>query len=173
MQRIYQPIAQYIGQGNQSQYTFNFEISQLSDLYVLVTDSNYNFQFFVPGTDTTNLAGVTFNTGPNIYGGTVTLAMGNLPTGWNITMILSPDMPVQLSRFRNNGDWTLENIELALDYINSTIQRVAYLAQRSAHLSDDLDTSQVPFDTQIRIFSTNQTLQATANCVLCVNPAGV
>lgn len=130
---IFDVVSQYIGAGNLAAYTFDFMITDPSQIIVVVTDNTGVQIERVNGNDTTFLNGVTFD--PVNGGGTVNL-LANLPVNYNIYLILAGDSPVQLSQFRNKGSFDLFRFEKALDALASFVQRCAYLAQRSVKLND-------------------------------------
>ena len=158
----YIPRNDYVGGGNQNEYTFDFPIYSLAQLLVIVTDQNFNEVFRVPGTDVVNLYSVTIE---GTSGGFVTL-VNNLPTGYNLSLILANDQPTQQTTFRAQGDFTLKTFESALDTLCQEIQRVAYLSQKSIKLPEEilLALSQA-FDTEIP-------LPLTPGYVIAINALG-
>lgn len=125
----YQPSISYVGTGEVSSYSFPFTIQALSQLLVYITDANGNLLNVVRGTDTTQVIDeVTFD--PVNGSGTVEL-LADLPDDCTLLILQANDAPTQPSMFRQNSSFTLINFEMAMDFIDTALQRVAYLAQRS------------------------------------------
>lgn len=128
---------QWLGNNALSSYTFDFTIQDLQHLLVIVQDSTGTEVYRLRGDDVSFLAGVTFDS--KLGGGTISL-QSVLPNGWILTALQANDAPTQPSEFKDKFSFTLERFELALDYMITSIQRVAYLAQRSLKIHD-LDDS--------------------------------
>lgn len=126
----------YVGDGSQNEYTFDFYITDLADLLVIITDDEGEVVSSVRGDDTVVLDGVELNNSFFLNGGTVTLA-SNLTDDYNLWLILAPDEPIQETRLRDQSDWSLETIERAFDYVISAIQRISVLARKSIRLPED------------------------------------
>lgn len=143
--------SEYIGTGLLSAYTFDFKITALSQLLILVTNASFVKTFEVRGDDVTYLTSVTFSNRDG--GGTVNLTTA-LPSGHHLTILLADDAPEQPYEFRDKGDFTLRRFEDALDVLGGAIQRLSYLASRSLKISDSLIDAE-PFDPTVPIFTTD------------------
>ena len=156
---------QYIGLGNLAQYSFDFKIENLSQLQVVVYDIDTFEIHRVRGTDTTYLDNVTFD--PIDGGGLVTLK-ADLPSGQLLVLLLADDAPVQTFRFKNRFDFTLEQIEKALDWLSGQIQRTSYLGQRAVRLSDYMD------DVALALFNASLPSDVADNpgAVIAINMTG-
>lgn len=128
---------QWLGNNALSSYSFDFTIQDLKHLLVIVQDLTGAEYTRVRGDDITFLAGVTFDS--KLGGGTISLK-NIFPNGWVLTALQANDAPTQPSEFKDKFSFTLERFELALDYMITSIQRVAYLAQRAVKIHD-LDDS--------------------------------
>lgn len=124
---------QSIGTGDTFDYTFDFTIQDALHLLVIIQDNLGIQTAKFRGDDTSQLSAIVFDA--VLGGGTITL-LTVLPTDYVITMLLANDAPTQPSEFKDKFSLTLENIELAFDYLCCQIQRIAYLTQRSLKLSD-------------------------------------
>lgn len=151
----FSPRQEYVGTGNQADYTFNFLITDLSQILVMVTDANFNLIFAVRGTDTQYLSEVVFD-GKTPTG--IVSLVSDLTTGYLMTILQANDAPVQGSTYRDQGDFTLRRFEMSLDYAMSAIQRLQYLAQRSFKIGDSLQIAD-PFNVAIPINSTDVNVQ--------------
>lgn len=156
--------SEYVGAGNQSQYSFDFKIASLNDIIIEVTDSLYNIIFKVDGNDTTFLSSVDFD---SVNGGGFVNLASTLTIDYLLTIILAPDQPTQLSEFRNKASFTLRSFENALDALAGDIQRLAYLTKRSLKLDDRLSDLE-SFDTTIPIVSTNTVVQSNVGKTVVV-----
>jgi len=126
----------YTGANNKLDYTFSFKIEELSQLLVVQRNASLVETSRVLGTDTSVLIDtVVFDA--EAGGGTVNLLV-NLPTGYKLDIFLANDAPTQGSMFRNKTDFSMPNIENALDWIAGAVQRVSFLSQRSVKLEDYL-----------------------------------
>lgn len=162
----YGPRAEYIGTGALDEYTFDFKVFSLSDLIIRVTDETFTKVFEVDGNDTTYLESVSFDSKNG--GGTVTLK-SDLTIDYHLTILCANDTPTQDSQFRNKSDFSLSNFEAALDALEAQIQRVAYLAQRSLRIGDDLVDAE-PFDAKLQVVSTSQGIQDNVGKAVIVGP---
>lgn len=145
----------YIGAGNKLDYTFNFKIIDKSQLRVVQTLADDTLVYSVPGTDLVNLTNVVFNES----GGTVYLN-ANLPTGNKLLIMFADDQPVQPQRFANAGEYTLRQIENALDRLTGPLQKLFYWFSRVPKISDnyigDFDgTIPAPIAGYVPIFNDN------------------
>lgn len=158
---------QYVGVGTQSEYTFDFTITNLNQILIRVTDALFNLQFYVRGTDVVNLSNVIFD--PLNGGGSVFLA-APLPTGYLLTLLLANDVPTQTSMYRNKSSFNLRDFENSLDYLTSAVQRLQYLMKRAPQIGDDMQIANPlnpanptnpygPFNPQLPIISTNPGVQ--------------
>lgn len=152
----------WLGQNDQTAYTFDFKIFALSQIFIYIQDNFGNVQAAVRGTDQVWLSSVTFD---SIAGGGTVNLVNNLPTNWVITMFPANDAPDQPSDFPNKSSFTLKDIEQALDYLCMDIQRAAFFAQRSVRLFDldDIDD----FNPVLP-----QNASSYPNAILTVNPTG-
>jgi hypothetical protein len=133
----------YTGLGNQDTYSFDFQITNKSQLRVIKYDADDVLEFSVDGNNLVYLSSVTFNA--TAGGGSVVLAE-ELPEGHTLILLMANEAPTQPSRLRNKGDWTLRGIEAMFDFIAGPIQYLMYLALRSVRLPDiilpaDFDTT--------------------------------
>ncbi len=133
---------QWIGTGDTAGYDFDFTIQDLLHLLIYVQDDTGAVVSGYPirGDDDVLLADVVFDAA--LGGGTITLAE-DLPTDYTLTALMANDQPSQLSEFKNKGSFTLNDIELALDFLACQIQRLSYLAQRSVKLADIDDADDI------------------------------
>lgn len=161
----YKPRAEYIGAGNLHEYSFDFKITSLDQIITRVTDPSFVLVWEVRGVDLINIAGITYD--PVLGKGLVTLA-ADLPTNYNLTILLAPDSPIQTTEFRNKADFTLRRLEQALDVQLSAIQRLSYSVQRAIKLSDNFKMSD-SFDTKLPINSTDELIQDNRGRVLQMN----
>jgi hypothetical protein len=135
----------YTGAGNLADYDFDFKIESLDQLLVIVIDASGNEIERVRGTDTTYLDSVDYDSDEG--GGTVHL-LANLQTGYKIGLFLANDAPTQPKEFKSKRNFSMSNIESALDFLAGEIQRVAWLAQRAIRLND---MSEDAFEPQLPI----------------------
>lgn len=138
----------FLGDGTLDIYSFDFKITKLTQLMVLILDdSGVEVEDSrVRGDDTTViLESVEFD-GVN-GGGEITL-LDELPNGYSIVLLLADDEPVQESIFRDMASFTNIKFEMALDVLAGALQRVAFLAQRSPRLHDSINKNAAPFDMQ-------------------------
>lgn len=128
----------YLGDGSLNEYTFDFKITSLDQLAVVVLDNTGAEVQRLDGNDNVYIDSVEFD--PVRGGGTVNL-QDNLDADYVIFIFLAADDPVQLSKFRNKGQFNLPAIEQALDLIVCFLQRAKFLADRSLklHDTDDLE----------------------------------
>lgn len=142
MRPDYAPRAEYVGLGNKSDYTFDFKITDLSQLLVVHTDVTNEILHSVRGDDITFLSSVVYDVLAG--GGTVNL-LANLPANENLFLILADDEPTQDDAYNNKSDFTLKRFENSLDRLAGQIQSLAYKAGRSLRISEthfdlELDT---------------------------------
>lgn len=128
---------QSLAQSDTINYSFDFTIFDPADLLVYIQDVNGVILFEFTGDNTEYVAALTFDSING--GGLMTLANGVIDDQ-QITFMLAPDLPDQPASFPNKGSFNLDAIEGALDYLCTQLQRVAWLAQRSAKMHDLDDT---------------------------------
>lgn len=158
--------SEYVGNGTQDEYSFDFRITSLDDLKIRVTDADFVLQYEVDGNDTTYLDSVDFSVKNG--GGSIFLK-SDLTDGYLLTILFADDDPEQPTTFRNDGDFTLRRFEAALDVLGGQIQRLMYMAKRSWKLGDDLVNANADdFDTRIPIVSTDEGVQDNRNKVVCI-----
>ncbi len=138
MLAVYDPVENYTGNAVATEFDFNFTITELSQLEVIIGDTDGLEVSRVRGTDVTLIDEVTFD--ETNGGGTVTFLTAPAD-GYMIRLLLANDSPKQPSEFKNKFDFTLARVERAFDYVASAIQRVSYLAQRSVRLHELDDSS--------------------------------
>lgn len=156
----YQPRSDFIGTGLLTSYSFDFTITDKSQLLIVKIDDAGDLVWAVDGDDLTYLSSVTFN---DDGGGQVVLA-AVLPTDYKLAIILNANEPTQPQQFARRSSWTLSQFEDAMDYIVLQLQAVAYLAKRAPVLgklvtANDADA----FDTEIELI---------ADSVIAVNDTG-
>lgn len=131
----------YVGLGNLATYSFSFKIEALAQLLVVMLDATGTEIHRVRGTDTSVIiSSVAFDNEDGA--GTVTL-LSNLPTNYKLILLLANDAPTQPSEFRNKFNFDLRGFENALDFLGGAIQRLAYLANRSAKVADKDDITAI------------------------------
>lgn len=128
----------FTGTGSLAVYPFDFKIKSEDELLVIVSDASGNETKRVRGSDTSYLDSITFDA---IEGGGEVTLLADLPSDYEIYLLLAPDEPVQDNSFRNQFDFSLKRIEAAFDQVIAYVQRLAYLAKYSLRLHDldDLD----------------------------------
>jgi len=142
--KTYAPKQSYVGAGNLDTYTFDFKIEALEQLMVVILNDDDEEEYRVRG-DSGLFSSVTFN--PILGGGSVTLAAGDLLTGYTIILLEANDEPTQPYQFNNKSSFDLKTFEMALDWIVGAVQRLAYLVGRSLkvhELDDNFDTTLPP-----------------------------
>lgn len=132
MRPTYNIKSTYIGAGNKLDYTFNFKVIDKSQLLIVQTDEDDELIYSVPGTNLVYLTNVVLTD----QGGTVYLA-ANLPTNNKLLIMFADDQPIQPQRFANAGEWTLKQMENALDRLTGPLQKLFYWMGRVPKISDD------------------------------------
>lgn len=165
---VYNVRSEYIGDGSLAEYTFDFKITSLSQLLIIVYDSSFAETFRVDGNDTTYIDSVSYD--PTVNGGSVTFVTAP-DSGDHIAIIYVNDEPLQESEFKNKSDFTLKRFEDALDAQNLAIQRLAYLVKRSIKI-DDLFLDSDTFNPKIPIDTTNSSIQNNIGRYLIVGADG-
>lgn len=155
---------EYVGTGSTKDYTFDFKITDLQHIKILVTSDTFVTTFSVKGNDITYLTGVDFNA--DTGGGTVHLA-SNLPANHHLTLLLADDAPTQPKEFKNKNDFTLKRFEDALDFMSGQIQRLAYLVGRSVKVSDNVVNAQT-FNPTLPVNTTNSGVEDNRDKVLAI-----
>lgn len=156
----YQPRADYIGTGVLDTYSFDFTITDKSQLLIVKIDDTGALVWAVDGEDLTYLSSVTFN---DDGGGQVVLAV-DLPVDYKLAIILNANEPTQPQQFARRSSWTLQQFEDAFDYLCLQLQAVAYLAKRAPVLGKFVTANQADaFDTEIELL---------ADSVIAVNALG-
>jgi len=158
----YAPKEIFLGANNLAVYTFDFKIEDKAQLLVIEVDNNGVETQRVLGTDVVYLVGVVFDSVEG--GGTVTLQV-NLPTDFNLILLLANDLPTQPFEFRNKTTFTLRRFESALDFVLGPVMRLAYRGKQAFRIHD-LD-DEVAFNAQFP-----PGVVAAKDKVLLVNPAG-
>lgn len=144
----YQPRSDFIGTGLLTSYSFDFTITDKSQLLIVKIDDAGDLVWAVDGDDLTYLSSVTFN---DDGGGQVVLA-AVLPTDYKLAIILNANEPTQPQQFARRSSWTLSQFEDAMDYIVLQLQAVAYLAKRAPVLGKFVTASDADaFDTEIEL----------------------
>lgn len=134
----------YTGTGSLDSYTFDFKITLLTQLLVVVVNDLGVETQRLRGDDTSFIDSVDFDS--VLGGGTVNL-LADLPTDYQIILLLADDAPTQDYEFRNKTSFTLRRFESALDSILGAVQRLVYRANQSLRIHD-LDNEET-FNTQI------------------------
>jgi len=164
----YQPTISYTGANNKSDYTFPFKIEAKTQLLVIEMDAAtppVETQR-VDGTDAVYIdatLGVVFDAVAGA--GTVNLT-ANLATGRTLWLILQNDKPTQPNLFRDSFEFTLRNIEKALDFIVGSVMWLAYRAKRSLHLHENDD--ETTFQTRLP-----ENAPTFVNYALTIGPNGI
>lgn len=157
----------YTGTGSLSEYTFDFKITDLTKLRIIVVDNNNVVTEHINGTDTTFLdhveLGTTVVDGQKV-GGTVFLK-DPLLAGYRIALILDDSQPVQEYKFRNKTSFDLIRFEDALDAITGAVQGFVLKAKQALRISDMDDENS--FDAQLP-----PGIDEQADRVLAVNEDG-
>lgn len=144
----YQPRSDYVGTNLLTTYSFDFTITDKSQLLIVKIDDAGDLVWAVDGDDLTYLSSVTFN---DDGGGQVVLA-AVLPTDYKLAIILNANEPTQPQQFARRSSWTLSQFEDAMDYIVLQLQAVAYLAKRAPVLGKLVNANDADaFDTEIEL----------------------
>lgn len=152
----------YTGTGSLDEYTFDFKITDLSQLLIIEVDDTGVETQRVRGDDVTYLSGVVFDS--SLGGGTITLA-ANLTADYQLIILLADDEPTQDYEFRNKTSFTLRRFEDAYDRCMGAIQRLVYKAKQSLRIHD-IDDEEA-FDGQLPSGVADQ-----GDHLLIVNAAG-
>lgn len=134
MSRPYFNVKQiYTGTGSLSSYTFDFKITKLEQLHIVVVDSNDVLVQDIRGTDTSFLIDVVFDS--VLGGGTVNLQAA-LTSGYRMVLVLEDLAPTQDYEFRNKTSFTLRRFEDALDSVLGAVQGFVLKAKQSFRIND-------------------------------------
>lgn len=129
---------QFIGDGTQTDYEFDFYCSNAANIKIYIQDPNGLLVTETMGDDATVVASVTLN--EDNMGGVISL-VSNFPTSYVATLLTANDFPDQPFPYGDKQAFNLSEFEGSLDFFVHLIQRVAYLVQRSFRLHDldDID----------------------------------
>ncbi len=142
----YKPREEKIGTGLLSSYTFDFKVINKDQIRLIHTDENGVIVWDVRGDDVIHLTSVVL--GPSADGGgTVNLTLP-LPLNHNLIIIQNEPAPTQPKRMREKQQWTLKDIEAALDYLGVEIQSNTQVVGRALKM-DDTILSTFGFDSNI------------------------
>lgn len=156
----YQPRADYIGTGVLTSYSFDFTITDKSQLLIAKINDSGVLVWAVDGDDLTYLSSVSFN---DDGGGQVVL-LAVLPVDYKLAIILNANEPTQPQQFARRSQWTLQQFEDAFDYLCLQLQAVAYLAKRAPVLGKFVTANDADaFDTEIEL---------VADSVIAINNTG-
>lgn len=158
----FDPVDRYIGANNLATYDFNFGITELTHLLVVVLNASDVEIHRLRGDDTTYIDTVSFDAVEG--GGTVTL-LANLPTGYTLLLLQANDEPVQEQEWRGKASFTLANFERAIDYITDVLARLSWFTGRTLRLND-AQQSVEDFDLQLP-------LDPEGNRVIMFSPDGL
>ncbi len=134
----------YTGTGSLDTYSFDFKITKLTQLLVVVIDDTGVETERVRGDDVTYLDSVTFDA---INGAGEVVLLAALPLSYTLLLILADDEPVQEFEFKNKSSFSLSRFERALDVLAGAIQRLSYLSKQSLRIHD-IDDEEA-FDNQL------------------------
>lgn len=130
----YVKFASYVGAGNLATYTFPFKIKSADELLIMVFNTTTGLPVFVEnGDDLINVTSVTFDAVRG--GGSITLP-ANLAVGRKLYLKLGIESPKQEFQFREQQDFKLKQIEQALDYCVTLIQRLFEKSSRALSFGD-------------------------------------
>lgn len=143
----------YTGDGVLTQFAFDFKVTALDQILVIVLDDDNIEVARVRGDDTTvYLSDAEFDDQDG--GGSVTL-LAALTAGYTIFIQLADDEPTQDQELRDKYSLNTRTIENAYDRLMGAIQRVVFRASRAIRLHDAFDNGvldaenfdmQLPFD---------------------------
>lgn len=135
----YQDFVSYIGAGNLAVYSFPFKIKSADQILIMAFDTLDDSEIFVEKGDIgINVQSVTFDS--ILGGGTITLP-ANLAVGYKLIIKLGIDAPTQDFQLREQEDFKLRQLENALDFCVTSIQRLFEKSARA--LSFDENASYV------------------------------
>lgn len=124
----------YVGNNVLANYTFDFKVSNLAHLKVIMLDELGVVVFDVRATDSTYFTTTLNEDG---VGGTITYAV---PPSFNYTIIilLADDQPVQPANYGTDNKYTMKKIEQSFDSVVGQVQRMRYLLDRSLRIPDKI-----------------------------------
>lgn len=155
----FEPRSDYIGTGIVSDYSFNFKITDKSQMKVVKTDDTNTVVWEVTGDDL-NYFTVSFN---DDYGGQVSL-IDPLELDYNLYIYLDAKEPVQTKELKNRKYYDLAQIEAAIDLLALQVQAVAYIAKRAPILGKLV--------TQNLADAFNMDIELIAEAVITINSTG-
>jgi len=134
MRPINDTVQRYLGDGTLTDYEFDFKITSLSQLEIVIYDTDDEEIYRFRGDEDHDLIEeISFDEQDG--GGTVVL-VDELTSGHTMLLIFADDEPAQTDSYKNKFDFTLKRIENSFDKIVGMIQRASYLARRSLRLND-------------------------------------
>lgn len=153
---------EYLGDGSNDTYTFDFKIEQLGFLLSILIDEEGKEVERGRGDLPSFIDSVTFN--PINGGGSVKLSE-NLPTDYRLILVLANDEPTQPAEWKNKRSFDLAQLERDLDFLGGGLQSVAERTLRSfkIHEADNIEN----IDTTLPIG-----FEGAANRVLMVDSTG-
>lgn len=123
----------YNGNDVITDFTFDFKITNLGHLLVLLVNiSDSLVDFSVRATDTTYFT-TTINTDTN--GGKI-IFPAPVPTGKKLVILLADDVPIQGAQFSADSRYTMKKIEQSFDNLGGQIQRIKYQLDRSLRIPE-------------------------------------
>lgn len=128
----YVPRSDYIGTGILDTYSFDFTVTDKSQILIAKYDDAGDLVWVVDGEDLTYLSSSSFN---EDGGGQVVLA-ADLEVDYTLHIIQNAVEPIQTKQFKRSTHWTLEQFESALDLLGLQLQSVAYKANRAPILGN-------------------------------------
>lgn len=145
----------YTGDGVLTQFAFDFKVTALDQILVIVLDDTGVETERVRGDDTVYLSTAEFD--DQNGGGSITLAAA-LTAAYTIYIQLADDEPSQDQELRDKFSLNTRTIENAYDRLMGAIQRVVFRASRSIRLHDTFDNGVLDaenFDMQLPINTTD------------------
>jgi len=156
----YQPRADFIGTGVLDSYSFDFKITDKSQLLIVKADDAGALVWAVDGDDLTYLSSVTFNED----GGGQVVLIADLEADYTLAIILNANEPTQPQQFARRSSWTLKQFEDAFDYMALQLQAVAYLAKRAPILGKLVNANDAD--------AFNMEIELLADAVIAINSTG-
>lgn len=160
--------ALYTGTGSLSEYSFDFKITKLEKIRIVVVDDLNNVIQNIRGDDTSFIDHVELDTtvvDEQPTGGVVHL-VDPLPAGYRMALVMDDANPTQDYKFRNKTSFSLKRFEDALDAIVGAIQGFVLRAKQGIRISDLDDES--TFDGQLPA----GLVENGANRVIAINEDG-
>lgn len=135
----YNVVENYTGTGLLDTYSFEFKISDLSELLILILDDDGEEVSRVRGDDDTGIvASATFDAA---NGGGEVVFTDPIGDDYTLLFFLAPDEPTQDYEFSDKFSFNLKDFERALDRLEGPIQRAIFLSNRSVRLNDGRSTT--------------------------------